>query len=70
MATEFPHLDYSHIKSGMPLECFVSLMDSYFKLIDKRLKVTRENYIEEVPANLKRYHYPANIKPSLMKTGK
>ncbi|KAK4873292.1 hypothetical protein RN001_015321 [Aquatica leii] len=63
-----PDLDYRLFKPGMSLDFFITLSGRLFQMIDKRLVISKENYMEEVPANLKLFNYPTSIKPSLMKS--
>ncbi|XP_025834991.1 kinetochore protein NDC80 homolog [Agrilus planipennis] len=56
------------VKAGISIEMFVGIINLLFKSIDERINITKENYVEEVPARLKCYRYPAAVKPSLMKT--
>lgn len=69
VAREFPDIDVNGIKAGITIDMFVMLICALLQKIDKRIIITRDNYVEEVPCTLRRYHYMANIKPSLMKTG-
>ncbi|KAF5285997.1 hypothetical protein FQR65_LT12994 [Abscondita terminalis] len=68
VAVNIPEIDHNNIKSGLSLDTFIVLVARLFELIDKRLMINRENYMEEIPANLKLFNYPVTIKPSLMKT--
>ncbi|KAB0792128.1 hypothetical protein PPYR_14089 [Photinus pyralis] len=62
-----PQIDHNAIKAGMPTDMFIAVTAAYFRRIDKRIIINRENYIEEVPSRLRLFRYPISVKPSLMK---
>lgn len=65
----FPEFEVGCISPGITIEHFVSIINAYLNAVDKRVVITRDNYVEEVPIALRRLRYMTNIQPSLMKTG-
>ncbi|KAK5639858.1 hypothetical protein RI129_010669 [Pyrocoelia pectoralis] len=68
IARNEPSIDHNLIKTGMSTDMFIALTATFFRMIDKRIIITRENYVEVVPSRLRLFRYPTNVKPSLMKT--